>query len=93
MLEADDHGGGRGRGMNGTHRSHGIWIAEDRPGVTPTVAPARLSAVAPWLAEAMGLAWQHDAAGGEAEAPLPQDYDADEEDMVAERLRALGYLE
>ena len=93
-LDADDHGGGRGRGMNGTHRGNGIWIAETRGGVTPTAPPTRLAAVAPWLAQAMGLAWEGAAAGDDADATGPrQAYEPDEEDMVAERLRALGYLE
>lgn len=94
VLEADDHGGGRGRGMNGTHRGDGIWIAEQRAGVTPAAPPARLSAVAPWLAEAMGLAWEGAATGHDAKATGPRKaYEPDEEDMVAERLRALGYLD
>ena len=79
--------------MNGTHRSDGIWIADALPGVTPDAPPARLSAVTPWLAQVMGLAWDEPAAGGDAERADPRGYDADEEDMVAERLRALGYLE
>ena len=93
VLDRHDHGGGRGRGMNGTHRSDGIWIADALLCVTPDAPPARLSAVAPWLAQAMGLAWDEPAAGGDAERADPRAYDADEEDMVAERLRALGYLE
>ena len=90
VLEPADHAGGRGRGMNGTHRGDGIWIADPPRGAPVERAPDRLSAVAPWLAEAMGLAWNAPSAS-DARAPL--DYDADEEDMVAERLRALGYLE
>lgn len=95
VLAADDHGGGRGRGMNGTHRGNGIWIADAQPGVTPEAPPARLSAVAPWLAAAMGLAWDGTVAGDFAEATREprQAYGPDEEDMVAERLRALGYLD
>ena len=30
LLPAIDHAGGRGRGMNGTHRSDGIWLAPAR---------------------------------------------------------------
>lgn len=94
VLESDDHGGGRGRGMNGTHRGNGIWIAQTRAGVTPPAPPARLATVAPWLAQTMGLAWDEAAAGEDADATVPrQAYEPDEEDMVAERLRALGYLD
>jgi hypothetical protein len=87
-------GGGRGRGMNGTHRSEGIWIATG-DGATEAGAPARLSEVAPWLARAMGLAWATPEAGQQGLDPgrASVAYDEDEEAMVAERLRALGYLE
>ena len=75
--------------MNGTHRQNGIWICSDPPDADGP--PSRLGAVAPWLAGAMGLAWEGlDTSAG---AHDPQAYDEDEEAMVAERLRALGYLE
>lgn len=92
-LDPDDHAGGRGRGMNGTHRSEGIWIAVGgRSGAIPP-PPTRLSRVAPWLAAAMGLAWATpDQEMGQHGTP-PTAYDENEEAMVAERLRALGYLE
>jgi predicted AlkP superfamily phosphohydrolase/phosphomutase len=94
VLDPSDHAGGRGRGMNGTHRSAGIWIADTADGNPPT-APARLARVAPWLAEAMGLAWKapHAQRLGESDGPPSVAYDDEEEAMVAERLRALGYLE
>ena len=108
-LPAEDYGGGRGRGMNGTHRSDGIWIAKG-PGAEAQTAPTRLSRVAPWLAAAMDLAWTdeaHPERGADSdETPGPpgsgrndpfsqptQPYSEEEEAMVAERLRALGYLE
>ncbi|HEB88945.1 MAG TPA: hypothetical protein ENI85_05195 [Deltaproteobacteria bacterium] len=94
-LGPEESAGGRGRGMNGTHRNEGIWIAvggeaADRPG------PDRLADVAAWLAEAMGLARDLDGAGTgtrREETPGAIAYDDDEEAMVAERLRALGYLD
>ncbi len=101
ILDADAYGGGRGRGMNGTHRSDGIWIATGA-GIEAESAPARLSRVAPWLARAMGLAWnaEGDQAAGSGDASSRpesgrenQPYSEEEEAMVAERLRALGYLE
>lgn len=92
VLQAEDYAGGRGRGMNGTHRSNGIWIAQG-DGLSD-VPPERLSRVAPWLAEAMGLAWnQAGGVDGPEDGPEPLAYDDEEEAMVAERLRALGYLE
>lgn len=104
-LPPEAWAGGRGRGMNGTHRSDGIWIANralvEAGGDEP---PTRLAAVAPWLARAMGLAWagpsdETTGHGGSASGSGPEgrrqavEYDEDEEAMVAERLRALGYLE
>ena len=79
--------------MNGTHRGDGIFIACG-PGARELAPPTRLAAVAPWLARVMGLAWAADGASPEA---LPSRealaYAEEEEAMVAERLRALGYLE
>jgi len=86
LLTPEESAGGRGRGMNGTHRGDGIWICSDA-GIPPT----RLGTVAPWLAKAMGLAWA--GLGTGVSVDDPRAYDEDEEAMVAERLRALGYLE
>lgn len=95
VLEKDQSAGGRGRGMNGTHRSEGIWIAVG-PGAETLEAPRRLVDAAAWLAGAMGLQWT-DAEGDDARADrigrAPIEYDDEEEAMVAERLRALGYLD
>ncbi len=93
ILEAEESGGGRGRGMNGTHRNEGIWISVG-PGFEDRDAPRRLVEVAAWLASAMGLSWQRadDSDAGDAGRSVVE-YDAEEEAMVAERLRALGYLE
>ncbi len=104
QLGPSELAGGRGRGMNGTHRNAGIWIA-----VGPTLPPppGGLVGVAPWLAATMGLAWptaepdRHGSEGDEARIACEHvegdeariDYDDAEEAMVAERLRALGYLE
>ena len=79
--------------MNGTHRSQGIWIADGGEAGSILDPPTRLARVAPWLAQAMGLAWptsNHDDDGSDASFVA---YSDDEEAMVAERLRALGYLE
>jgi len=102
ILDADQSAGGRGRGMNGTHRNQGIWIAVG-PGANAREAPARLVDVAAWLAGAMGLPWRPethgdgggDRDGGRFRSPDRHavEYDEAEEAMVAERLRALGYLE
>ncbi len=96
LLGAGELAGGRGRGTNGTHRRHGIWIA-DGPGAPAWARlpePARLVSAAPALAAAMGLAWEprDDGAAG-MESGRRLDYTPDEEAAVARRLRALGYLE
>jgi predicted AlkP superfamily phosphohydrolase/phosphomutase len=89
-LADDELSGGRGRGMNGTHRPDGIWIAAgagaERWGRLPE--PAGLRDAAPALLGAMGVPWDAGAGGG---AAIP--YSEAEEAAVAERLRALGYLE
>jgi len=87
-LGPDEAAGGRGRGMNGTHRNEGIWIAVG-PGAQDHDAPARLTQAAPWIARAMGLVWTSLEDTGQASIA----YEDEEEAMVAERLRALGYLE
>ena len=74
--------------MNGTHRNEGIWIAVG-PGAVSHGAPERLIQVAPWIARAMGIVWTLPRGTGQESVA----YDDDEEAMVAERLRALGYLD
>ena len=93
-LGPDELGGGRGRGMNGTHRQNGIFIAcAQLPTVQAALAPASLADVAPCLACAMGLDF---AAGGEgpgSDRVERREYTEEEDAMVAARLRAMGYLE
>nr|MCS5635679.1 alkaline phosphatase family protein [Myxococcota bacterium] len=92
-LSGDDLAGGRGRGMNGTHRQDGIFIASGggpRGEDGRTLAPDSLARVAPAIARGMGLRWTPGNGGGE---PGSRAYSDEESDMVAARLRALGYLE
>jgi len=97
-LEGEALGGGRGRGMNGTHRANGIFIA-DGPGVTdgPRSDPASmpwpstLSQVAATIAGGVGIEWKPGATT--PGAARRTEYTEEEDAMVAERLRALGYLE
>jgi len=87
-----DHelGGGRGRGMNGTHRPDGVWIAHGEDAAAPAgAAHPQLRHAAPALAAALGIAWTPGDLGPGAPAP----YTPEEEARVAERLRALGYFE
>lgn len=81
--------------MNGTHRSEGVWIAVGQ-GMEAREAPERLTDVAGWIAAAMGLAWATPDTGDQTATSDDRKsvaYDDEEEAMVAERLRALGYLE
>jgi len=93
-LRGDELAGGRGRGMNGTHRPDGVLIASGGATELGRFAerwPASLSRVAPALAHAMGLPG---AEGGAQEPGAdPRPYAPEEERLVAARLRALGYLE
>ncbi|MBW2267061.1 MAG: alkaline phosphatase family protein [Deltaproteobacteria bacterium] len=89
-LGDDELGGGRGRGMNGTHRQDGVWIAHGEGARAPRDAECpRLSDAAPALLAALGCDWD----AGDTDAPRPSPYSAEEEQQVASRLRALGYLE
>ena len=85
-LAADELAGGRGRGMNGTHRRDGIWL--DAAGHAER--PAGIADVAAAVLRVLGLA-ETPASGEQPRPPLP--YSAEEEARVAARLRALGYLE
>jgi hypothetical protein len=93
-LQGEALGGGRGRGMNGTHRGDGIFIAHGPDDLAATLPwPAKLSQVAPTIAAGLGLAWSPGDAEAEALVGPRTDYTEEEDAMVAERLRALGYLE
>ena len=92
-LEPFEFGGGRGRGMNGTHRPDGIWLAngEGAQRLAPQPGP-RLEDVAPTLLAALGVAWDGALDGSSLGGP-PRAYDPADEALVAQRLRRLGYLE
>ena len=92
-LADDELAGGRGRGMNGTHRPDGIWLATG-DGVGELARPAQpaLEDVAPTLMHAMGIPWEGDVDGAvQFRERVP--YTAEEAALVAKRLRDLGYLE
>lgn len=83
-LDPSEFGGGRGRGMNGTHRPDGTWI-----GPREIAAPASIVGVAAAIRGALGLEAR---AKDRAEA-APRAYSDEEDALVAARLRKLGYLE
>jgi hypothetical protein len=57
-----------------------------------TAARPRLTDIAPTLLAALGIGWD-EAQGGSALGGPPRAYGPEEEALVAERLRRLGYLE
>jgi predicted AlkP superfamily phosphohydrolase/phosphomutase len=91
VLDEGELAGGRGRGMNGTHRPDGVWIA-DGPGAPALPPGAALPDVAPALLAALGLSFDGPGTGSARGAPA-RAYTAAEEAAVRARLRALGYLE
>jgi hypothetical protein len=78
--------------MNGTHRQDGIFIATGGSDQceSSALAPESLSGVAAALARAMGLLWSPGNGEG-ASGDLA--YSQEESEMVAARLRALGYID
>jgi predicted AlkP superfamily phosphohydrolase/phosphomutase len=95
-LGEDDLAGGRGRGMNGTHRPDGIFISPNARGTQKEAeeetasGPRHLSDVAPWLLRAMGVEWE----GARAEGgSTRKTYTPEEDALVADRLRVMGYLD
>ncbi len=100
-LEDHELQGGRGRGMNGTHRVDGVLISvvEGAPDLFSGGFPSQpiLTDVAPNLLRALGIeARDHgdtDSRDGTDGSPPPRAYTQEEDELVAARLRALGYLE
>jgi hypothetical protein len=93
-LEDEELAGGRGRGMNGTHRPDGIWIATGAAAewLDPAASPP-LQAVAPAVARALELPGEEEDGDGDVDASAHGEYTPEDEARVAARLRALGYLE
>ena len=92
-LADDELAGGRGRGMNGVHRPDGVWIAAGAAAAWRALGgPLSLRDAAPTVLAAMGVPWDG-ASDGSPRTPGRLDYTQQEEERVAARLRALGYLE
>ena len=80
--------------MNGTHRSNGIFIANECENLPPSAAGTlSLVDVAPSVLAAMGCPSLERDIDGQARAGEHREYTHAEEAMVAARLRAMGYLE
>jgi predicted AlkP superfamily phosphohydrolase/phosphomutase len=91
-LADDELAGGRGRGMNGTHRPEGIWIADGDAARWLEDPSPGLEEVAPAVLAGLGVGAGLGVSGAAAPGP-ERAYTAEEEARVAARLRALGYLE
>lgn len=90
-LEGHELGGGKGRGMNGVHTAHGIWIQAGAGAARGALGPASIVDTAPTILRAMGLAFSE--LDGAALGGANRAYSAAEEALVADQLRRLGYLE
>jgi hypothetical protein len=88
-LEDHELAGGRGRGMNGTHRPEGIWIEHGSGAPAFPGGQGALAHAAAPILRALGLS---DAGASTGAAPA-RAYTLEEEALVAERLRRLGYLD
>lgn len=91
-LADDELAGGRGRGMNGTHRPEGVLIASGLALEAESGARVSIPDVAPTVLGALGVDPDADL-DGVALQRAPRAYTPEEEARVAARLRALGYLE
>lgn len=90
-LAAHELGGGKGRGMNGVHTAHGVWIQAGVDEARGALGPASIVDTAPTILRAMGLGFSE--LDGSALGGAKHAYSAAEEALVAEQLRRLGYLE
>jgi predicted AlkP superfamily phosphohydrolase/phosphomutase len=88
-LEDHELAGGRGRGMNGTHRAEGIWIEHGTDTASFPDGQGQLVHASGPILQALGVRRGPASPGGET----PRAYTAEEEAIVAERLRRLGYLD
>ena len=104
-IEPAEYAGAKGSGMNGSHRPYGIHVWAGAPQARRGLATRQIPSLLPEVLEAAGHALpQHlDAwpaeelgAGGStvwepAEVP-PNPYDRRQEQALARKLRAMGYL-
>lgn len=91
-LAPAEHGGGRGRGLNGVHRRDGLWITDAAGAEALGLAPASaaITDIAPAVLRTLAIDAPPDEVGGR---PAAHAYDDDDAALVAARLRTLGYLE
>jgi hypothetical protein len=92
-LAGHELAGGRGLGMNGTHRADGIFVATGQPLGLASAAAPRLADMAPTLLGAMGIEWSEEQRDGTPLLEARREYSEEEDALVTDRLRALGYLE
>ena len=98
-IREDEHLGGKERGMNGTHRDTGVLLLSDR---TPATA-ASLADIAPTVLSLLGVPGPamdgHALLGSDVgvreigQSKEPFEFSIEEEAVIADRMRGLGYLE
>jgi predicted AlkP superfamily phosphohydrolase/phosphomutase len=96
LLSGGELAGGRGRGMNGTHRPEGVWIEHGAAAPAFPSGHGALADASAAILRAMGVTpgAMGVAPGAQAPGPpAPRAYTPEEEAIVAERLRRLGYLD
>jgi predicted AlkP superfamily phosphohydrolase/phosphomutase len=88
-LASHEWAGGRGRGMNGTHRSEGVWIEHGTGAPAFPGGAGRLVDASAAILRTLGLP----VSTAPSAPAAPPAATTEEEAIVAERLRRLGYLD
>jgi hypothetical protein len=98
-IRTDEHLGGKERGMNGTHRDTGVLLLSENT----NAMTASLADIAPTVLSVLGVpgpAMDGRSLLGSGSEPreidharAPFAFTEEEEAIMAERMRALGYLE
>jgi len=91
-IGSEEHAGSKAAGMNGTHRSHGLYCWSSPDAAAGGGADLRLSELGALVLDAFGVP-QGEGATEPPPAAGRGTYDEQESEVLERRLRALGYLE
>lgn len=95
-IGTEEHAGSKAAGMNGTHRSHGLYCWADPASASTRGAEGsdlRLAELGALVLREIGATEASGHGDVDPEARPGRDYDEREEEVLERRLRALGYLE